>query len=1044
MRIHKIHAMKLYESLNIRRDEVLPVSLFIFQSVFLGIFLGAFDVGANTLFLNTFDSSMISKAFAVSGMVGIILTSLYTFFQKRISFSSLSIINLLTVFLITFLLRFGYYFTDTKWLAFGMFVMMGPLNIVALVGFWGTVSRIFDLRQGKRIFGIIDTGQVIGVILASWAVPFLVENGFKTNNLLYISAVSIFISFGFQVYISSAFPDKLKVKSAAGQKSSRFTDTIKVPYIRTMALFVVFSMLVAFFVHYLFLAVAKTRFENPDELAKFLGGLMGTLTFVSILVKSFVYGNLMNNYGLRVTLLISPVIMAFLIIIAAFVGSFFGYTLESASFTFFFLVISLGKLFQKVLKDSVESPSLKMLYQSLDPSVRYEVQARVDGTVNEIAALFSGILLTLFSLLSFFLLIHYTFILILIIGVWGLITVYLYRGYRKTLQVTLMGSIKSEKTAEPEYVLQTALNPDSFSEQLAVIESSKPWNLIPALTESLSTASKPILSIALAKIRELGKTVLLPEIEKLRSVTKDKEINKNIDETVNHLKSIREDSQNVSKIRQLIGSRDFSDRVHAARLIGASENPEIKNSLTFLMRDLVPAVKKQAIRAACGTNSREIISFLIDFLDKDQYAPLAHAALIGSGDAGLEMLELALQKTNITDTFRDRVLRIMPETGSSKSGTTLFNRFSIKSHERQVVLDGLLRLNFTTDSRGKASLNPKIIEQAGICAWNLNAFYYCPHHSKIPFLKDELEREFQKSIHFLFNILKLSYDRNSIEAVKENLDAGTGQSISFAVELLDTFMDEDIKPYIIPLLEDTSLSNKIWALENYFPLRVYQTDSMIKAILNRDNNLIGKQAKIFALNAFRHLENPTASADLIAQLFNTDKVLRLISAQILEEIDRTHYLNCKKRLSDKLRVELDKQISLFQLTGLSATDRINFYKTLFGGKTDERDILFLLYQSTAIRLDETDIFEMEIFKDKAYLVFIESGEVRLTHTGKEFSVYGPGEFINTSGINKTPWKLETARNTLIHYIELSRLAASLYDNEHLIKYIGQHTSVTLS
>ncbi len=248
--------MKIYETLNIRRDEVLSVSLFMFQSVFLGIFLGAFDVGANTLFLKAFDSSMISKAFAISGLIGIGLTSLYSYFQGRIIFSRLSIFNLLGVFLITFLLRFGYYFTDSKWLAFGLFVMMGPLNIVALVGFWGTVSRIFDLRQGKRIFGIIDTGQVVGVILSSWAVPFLVASGFKTNNLLYISAISIFISFIIQLFISSSFPDKLKEKVTKEQKESRFSDTMKMPYVRTMAIFVVLSMLVAFFVHYLFLAVA--------------------------------------------------------------------------------------------------------------------------------------------------------------------------------------------------------------------------------------------------------------------------------------------------------------------------------------------------------------------------------------------------------------------------------------------------------------------------------------------------------------------------------------------------------------------------------------------------------------------------------------------------------------------------------------------------------------------------------------------------------------------------------------------------------------------
>ena len=405
--------MALHETLNLRKDEILPVAILVFQSVFLGFFLGAFDVSANTLFLNSFDQSMIPIAIVVSGITGILLTSLYSFFQSKLEFSKLAVLNLFTVFALTFLLRAGYYFSDTKWLAFGLFVLMGPLNIVALVGFWGTVGRIFDLRQGKRIFGFIDTGQVVGVIISSFSIPFLISLGFKTNNLLYISAVSAFLAFVLQIFIGRKYSFKLKVRSdqTAGNKNS-FASTLKIPYVRTMAMFVILSMLVAFCVHYLFLAVASQRFQDPDEMAKFFGGLMGSLTFVSVLLKSFVYGPLMKTYGLRISLLVSPFIMFLVSAGAAIVGSLFGFTLESATFTFFFLLISLGKFFQKALKDSIESPVLKLIYQSLPPSIRHEVQARVDGTINESAALASGVILSLLGLFAAITLLHYVFILI--------------------------------------------------------------------------------------------------------------------------------------------------------------------------------------------------------------------------------------------------------------------------------------------------------------------------------------------------------------------------------------------------------------------------------------------------------------------------------------------------------------------------------------------------------------------------------------------------------------------------------------------------------
>lgn len=1031
--------MKIYEALNIRRDEVLPVSLFIFQSVFLGTFLGAFDVGANTLFLKAFESSMISKAFAVSGLIGICLTSLYSYFQGRVIFSRLSAFNLFGVFLITFLLRFGYYFTDSKWLAFGLFVMMGPLNIVALVGFWGTVSRIFDLRQGKRIFGIIDTGQVMGVILSSWAVPFLVANGFKTINLLYISAISIFISFIIQIFIGSFFPSHLKAKITKEQKESRFIDTMKIPYVRTMAIFVVLSMLVAFFVHFLFLAVAKSRFENADELAKFLGGLMGTLTFVSILIKTFVYGTLMKNYGLKVTLLISPVIMAFLTISAAIVGSFFGFTIESASFTFFFLLISLSKLFQQALKNSVESPSLKMIYQSLDPSIRYEVQARVDGTVNETAALASGIILTIFSLISFFTLIHYTYVLFLIIGVWAVITIYLYKGYRKTLQLTLLRTVRRESKAKKTSINNTEYSIEKIAEQLSIIERSKPWDIVPYIKDKLFELDSSKFQILLDKIKDLANPAFIVHLNKLKARVTDKDVLKAIDDVIDYLNQFKIDSEDLAKINSLISSKNFEDRIYAAKLIGASADNDIKNNLTFLMRDLVPAVKKQAIWAAKGSKSKEVISFLIDFLDKDVYAPYAHAALMGSGETGLEMLELAFNKTNVSDKYRERLIRVMPETGSVIAPSVLFGKLSVKSHFTPIIIENLLKLNFYADAKDKLILNQKLIEQAGICAWNLNAFYCCPHSSEIPYLKDELDKEYHKSVHHLFDLLKLAYDKNSIEAVLENLEAGTGQSIAFAVELIDTFVEEDIKPYIVPLLEDISLSNKIWSLQNYFPLREYDKVGLLNAIINRDNNLIGKQAKIFALNAFHFVQMSDITNDLVAQLFNTDKVMRQISAQIIDGLDRGQYLACKKRLNDKLRVELDKQISITNLTGLSATDRINFFKTCFKGVVEEQDIIYLLYNTTAIKVNQVNLLNFELFKDKAYIFFIETGSAYLFNGEEQVLHLIKGDSISTLNMNKQPWRLITDNNTIIHYIEYDKVLSSIYDYDFLIKYIEKQS-----
>jgi hypothetical protein len=328
-----------------------------------------------------------------------------------------------------------------------------------------------------------------------------------------------------------------------------------------------------------------------------------------------------------------------------------------------------------------------------------------------------------------------------------------------------------------------------------------------------------------------------------------------------------------------------------------------------------------------------------------------------------------------------------------------------------------------------------IVEQVGICAWNLNAYQQCPPTDQFPELKKELEIEYHSSLRALFDLLKLIYEKNSIEVVIENLEAGTGQSISFAVELLDTFLDEDLKPYIVPLIEDSSISNKLWALESYFPLRHYSNEELLKSIINRDNNLIGKESKIYALNAFRFSNIGALNIDLVAQMFNADKFLRQVSAQIIEGLNREEYLNCKKRLSDKHRVELDRLMDISQITNSTVVDRINFYRQIHLESIDWKTLLFILYNSSIIQLDTGELNSTDIFKGKSALLFIENGRLGVTDRSGKISEYSSGDILNFS-TDKLSSTININEKTLVHYIDMDKIYSSLYDNVHLIHYIS--------
>ncbi len=71
------------------------ISMLLTQSVFLGIFIGTFDIAAHSLLLSTFDEKMMARGYVVSGFAGILITLLYSRLQRSVHYSNLAFINLM-------------------------------------------------------------------------------------------------------------------------------------------------------------------------------------------------------------------------------------------------------------------------------------------------------------------------------------------------------------------------------------------------------------------------------------------------------------------------------------------------------------------------------------------------------------------------------------------------------------------------------------------------------------------------------------------------------------------------------------------------------------------------------------------------------------------------------------------------------------------------------------------------------------------------------------------------------------------------------------
>ncbi len=72
--------------------------------------------------------------------------------------------------------------------------------------------------------------------------------------------------------------------------------------------------------------------------------------------------------------------------------------------------------------------------------------------------------------------------------------------------------------------------------------------------------------------------------------------------------------------------------------------------------------------------------------------------------------------------------------------------------------------------------------------WNLGALQEIGDEGNAEEVKKALRREIQNDIEHIYMLLAMLYDTRSIQLVKENIESGTTEGTTYAVELLDVFL----------------------------------------------------------------------------------------------------------------------------------------------------------------------------------------------------------------------------------------------------------------
>ena len=912
-------------ALNIRKGEETAIILLLLYSFVMGAVIAFFYTSATSMFVVNFESSMLPYAYICGGILSYLAWIVYARTERTVNFQALSILGvfLLLMAVVTFVA--GIHYFNSKWLIFLMFAWIRVFVFISVVGFWGLATKIFDLRQGKRIFGLISSGEVISDIIGFLLIPFALHF-IKTSDLLYISLLGLGICLVLMLYIFRRFRTTLNIKeSVEGHKEiTSFKMVFKEKYIKILILMAILPMFGMCFADFSFLHQIKLEYTNQEVLASFLSIFLAATAVAEFVLKSFLSGRLLLKYGLKVALPILPIVLAGCVFLAISSGILYGTT------GLFFSFIALTKMFDRVVRSALYDPSFQILYQPLPAQDRLNSQSMIEGMGKGLGFAVAGAVVLIFSQIKVINLVYFNILFIIILGIWTKISLRMYQEYRNSLSKM----IASKDTNYSTYSNSNLAVLTKITEE----EKDANINLIMNIMVNIEPQKMTrFLQQILALPTLINQDKILEQIKRRRLLSAEQivqnqllanpdTVNKELFEhTLYVLRQIK--SNDIETLLFLSQSKDAKQRTLAAHILAYFSSYKIHKIMLALLQDENPETRKAALYSAGQIGKRELWNFIIQNLSYPNYSSQAITAIKMIGEPILSELDSCFDKNTTSKDVRLKIITIFSSISCDQSLNFLRSRIQYPDETiRNQVFKALSKLEYRARIMEVSMIKETINEEIAVTVWLMAATSDIRKENDMPLLIEALNYELIQKKENIFLLLSMLYDSKTIKYIQESFQSGTHELMVYATEMLDLTVSPEIKEIFLPLLEDLSVEDSLRLFKDKYPQQKMDVVERLRDIINKDYLKINRWTKACALI---YLQNfPGNENVFLSNFLNPDPFIMQNSMAVLKQQGSERFkvvyskLN-KDRLSfiEKYLIENSQEIS-----GFSLSEKVNVVK----------------------------------------------------------------------------------------------------------------------
>ncbi|HSN62181.1 MAG TPA: hypothetical protein VLR49_14675, partial [Ferruginibacter sp.] len=284
---------RLYRILNIKYSESSQVFDLLSVQFFLGLANAFLNIVAFTLFIYNFSVETLPVVYLCAAVLLFVCNIVYEKIEHWLSPPQLLkfIIGISAILLI--IIWIGLLFGNKNNFIFILLLSNTLVYMIIGFAFWGLVSLLFNVRESRRVFSVVGSGDIPAKLIGYLAAPLLISL-LGINNMIWVAILFLLIGFGvFDKVIRKKKWDQIRLKihsadhhEAVNVKKHDFLNFFfKDKLIFTISLLSILSYNVFILIDFTFIAQVKNRFENISDLAIYIATFFALGRIVALVFK---------------------------------------------------------------------------------------------------------------------------------------------------------------------------------------------------------------------------------------------------------------------------------------------------------------------------------------------------------------------------------------------------------------------------------------------------------------------------------------------------------------------------------------------------------------------------------------------------------------------------------------------------------------------------------------------------------------------------------------------------------------------------------------